>query len=107
MKPATDEEIAQWDPSGDATHRCLAQPIKAHGRCDRCALIARIEADKAQYLAALNDAACLEWVVAALNGESVSDFAESFGPVQLALDLRARVSQLEGAGRGNAAGGAS
>ena len=95
MKPATDEEIAAL-PKG---HHCPDCGCANPGVCETFMprLIARIDADKAQYLAALNDAACLEWVVAALDGEPVSDFAESFGPVQMALDLRARVSQLEGA----------
>lgn len=41
--------------------------------------------------------AIIEWMLAALRGERVSDFAESFGPVREAMDVRAELDGIEAA----------
>lgn len=38
--------------------------------------------------------AVLEWVVLTLEGAEVSDFAQSFGPVQKAMNIRAELEAL-------------
>lgn len=50
-------------------------------------------------IAAANDAvelaALAEWMLTALNKEPVSDFAESFAPVQQIIDMHFRIDYLE------------
>jgi len=105
--PATDEEIAVVRPLGYMCIGCDPKtPPETHGTACIFSmepkLLARIESDRAtiaelreKLSSAVEAAAVGEAVIAAVRGEPVSDFAESFGPVREAMELRAEVRRLE------------